>query len=111
VHPPAKTVASVLLGLFVGLATSACGNTCDRMCDAQADLLERCFSDWETSWQEQSYSGRDEFLDRCHAVWGDAVEDLDRDDPARTELLSECEGQLEVARSDGDCESLLSIEP
>ncbi len=98
----------VLLGSF---ALAGCGNVCDRMCDAQADMIERCLPTWDTSWSELSYSDRTDFEDRCHAVWGDAAEELDADDPERAEIERRCERDLQTALSDIDCESLLSLDP
>lgn len=93
--------------LVLGLA--GCGNVCDRMCDAQADMLERCIPDWETSWEELSYDSRDHFVERCYSVHGEGLDQLDQDDPAREETELCCERNLQVARSDVDCESLVSL--
>lgn len=98
------------LALLLLFASHGCGNTCDRMCDAQADMLERCFPEWEMSWLDLSYDDREHFEERCHAVQGGALDELDRDDPARDEINLCCDRNLEVARSDADCESLLSLD-
>ena len=98
---------AVLLALCLG----GCANTCDRMCDSQAELMERCFDTWDTSWAGESYSGRDEFVERCYAVWGDELDAIDSDTTAYSDFNDRCERQLQVAISDVDCESPLLIEP
>lgn len=101
-----------LLLTFLSLATlTACQNVCDRMCDSQADLMERCFSDWESSWQEESYADREEFTDRCYAVWGDELDSLDEDSTEHQAFSDRCQRELQRAQSDIDCESLLLVEP
>jgi len=98
-----------LAALLVLLA--GCGNVCDRMCETQAEVIEGCLATWELTWPELSYDNQDHYLDRCHAVWGDALEALEDDDPERDVLTARCQRELETARSDSDCESLLSIDP
>ena len=100
-----------LLTLLLVAALGGCANTCDRMCDSQAELMERCFSRWDTSWQGESYSDRDEFLNRCYALWGDELDSLDADSQDYGDFVDRCERQLEVAISDVDCESPQLIEP
>ncbi len=95
----------------VAVAASGCGNVCDRMCDAQADMIEGCLPTWETTWNDLSYDSRDHFLDRCYAVWGDSLGELDKDDPERDAIQARCQRDLETARSDADCQSLLSVDP
>lgn len=108
----AMNVANTFVVLVLTLLCMAgCGNVCDRMCDAQADLMEGCFDTWESSWQEQSFSGREAYLARCYSVWGDAFEDLDKESTDRQQFQVQCETQLEVALADSDCESLLLIDP
>ena len=81
------------------------------MCDAEAELIERCFVSWDTSWVELTYDDRDEFLGRCYAVWGDELDSLDEDSVEYSDFTDRCERQLQVAISDVDCESPLLIEP
>ncbi len=100
-----------LLLLIAIVALPACTNQCDRMCDAEADLMERCFDSWGSSWAAESYSGRDEFTERCYAVWGDELDALESDEAGYDDFLDRCERQLQVAIGDVDCESLLLIEP
>lgn len=97
-----------LLALF---AAAGCSNVCDQMCDAEADMIERCLPTWDTTWTELSYSDRADFEARCYGVWGGAIEELDKDDPDRVDTERRCERDLEIALSDTDCESLLSIDP
>ncbi len=104
------TALRPLLAAAALLALAGCGNVCDRMCDAQADMLERCFPEWEMAWQDLSYDDRDHFLDRCHSVQGEGLEQLERDDPYREETEQCCDRNLQIARSDIDCESLLSLD-
>ena len=96
----------VLPALLVG-----CGNVCDQMCEAQADMIARCLDNWETSWEELSYEGRQDFLSRCDVVWGDALDELDEDDPSRVDVETRCSRDLQTAQSDIDCQSLVSIDP
>lgn len=100
-----------LVALLLSVAASGCANTCDRMCDAQAELMERCFASWDTSWQGESYSDKDEFLGRCYALWGDELDSLESDSAEYADFDNRCERQLQVAISDVDCESPLLIEP
>ena len=94
--------------LLLPVLLLGCGNVCDRMCDARADLADRCMETWELSWEALSYpGGRGEYLERCEAVTGDALDDLDSDDPARDELIDECTADLDAAAADTDCETLL----
>jgi hypothetical protein len=93
------------------LLLTSCANVCDRMCDAEADLQERCFDTWGSSWTGEGYADRTDFLDRCYAVWGGALEDLSNDDPDRQILEDRCQRQLGEARADLECDALLSIEP
>ncbi len=104
------TLLRSLLAASVLVALAGCGNVCDRMCDAQADMLERCFPEWEMSWEDLSYDGRDHFIDRCYVVQGEGLDQLDQDDPGRQETERCCERNLQTARSDIDCESLLSLD-
>ena len=108
---PAVMRFRFILLLLCAASLSGCANVCDRMCTAQADMFERCFDSWESSWEQLSYDNRQHFEDRCHSVWGDALEDLDNEDPERTALTERCERDLQTARSDVDCESLVSIDP
>ena len=104
IHPTLPLIVAVAL-------LSACNNTCDRMCDAQAELMERCFPTWDTSWQQESYANQDEFLARCYSVWGEELDSLDADSIEYSDFNDRCERQLQVAISDVDCESPLLIEP
>ena len=98
--------------LLLSLALVAgCGNVCDRMCTAQADVLERCFPTWESSWEDQSYASRQDFTDRCQELWGQTLEQLEENSDERERFADQCQLELETALSDTDCESLLSIDP
>lgn len=97
-----------LLLLLVG---AGCANPCDRMCDAKADLQEACFAQWGSSWAEEGYEDRGEWLGRCYAVWGDSVEDLSRNDPDRSALEDRCARELAQAQADLECDALLLVEP
>jgi hypothetical protein len=99
------TLALVLFGV------SGCTNECDAMCDAQGEMIGGCLAQWGTTWDELSYADQDAFVSRCYAIWGDALQDLDEDDPERAQLLRQCQTDTEVARSDTDCQSLVSINP
>ncbi len=104
--------AALFLALvFAAAVATACGNTCDRMCDAQADLMERCFVTWETSWAEQSYDHRDDFIARCTSVWGDALDATEEGSSERRALELDCEAQLDASLADTDCQTLLLVEP
>ncbi len=101
-----------LISLAVLLfAASGCTNDCDDMCDAQGAMIERCLDTWGTSWGELSYADQDEFVTRCYAIWGDRLADLDDDHPDYEGLVRQCQTDAEIARSDTDCESLVSIDP
>ncbi|MBJ93056.1 MAG: hypothetical protein CMP23_01130 [Rickettsiales bacterium] len=101
-------VSLTLMALSLGLV--GCDESCDRMCDAQADLMEACFPTWESSWQEQSYSSRDAFVERCYVVWGEAAEASDEAE-AQAVIAERCRVQLQIALADEDCESVLQIDP
>lgn len=102
----------VLLGLaLLLLAVPGCGNVCDQMCEAQADMLARCLDSWDTSWEELSYGSEDDFLERCHVVYGDALDDLESGESDAVRLETRCSQDLQTAESDIDCQSLLSIDP
>lgn len=104
----------VLLAAVLIVAASVlggCGEVCDRMCDAQADLMEKCFPTWESSWEEQSYSGREAFVERCYTVWGDAHGALESGSTEANEFEERCRVQFEIALADSDCESVLQIDP
>jgi len=112
--PPGRDTVRAMLKstlLLACLLLASCANVCDRMCDAEADLQERCFGTWDSSWEGQGYADRTEFLDRCYAVWGGALQDLSSDDPDRGTLEDRCQRQLGEARADLECDALLSIEP
>ena len=98
-----------LFALLLVAGLAGCGNVCDRMCDAQADMMERCFTDWEMSWTDLSYDDKDHFVDRCHAVQGEGLDELS-DETAKQDVERCCERNLEAARSDIDCESLLTLD-
>lgn len=99
---------SVAVLLF---AASGCTNDCDTMCDSQAAMIERCLGEWDTSWEELSYAGAQDFTDRCYTIWGDALQDLDEGDAEYEQLVRQCQTDGEIARSDTDCQSLVSIDP
>jgi hypothetical protein len=104
----------MLLAAALIVAASAlggCGEVCDQMCDAQADLMEKCFPTWESSWEEQSYSGREAFVERCYTVWGDAHGALESGSIGAQEFEERCRVQFEIALADSDCESVLQIDP
>ena len=108
--PPRELFLVVAL-MVAGSVLMGCGEVCDRMCDAQADLMEKCFPTWESSWEEQSYSGREAFVERCYTVWGDAHGALESGSTEAQEFEERCRVQFEIALADSDCESVLQIDP
>jgi hypothetical protein len=77
------------------------------MCASVADMYERCFPVWETSWVDESYADRADFLDRCTVVWGDGLTELPRGSDERADLAGECASRMRAAEADVDCETLL----
>jgi len=105
-----RTIHFISLALVL-FAVTGCTNECDDMCDAQGDMIERCLGDWDSSWEELSYADRDGYVNRCYAIWGDALQDLDEGDAEYDSLVRQCQTDGEIARSDTDCQSLVSINP
>ena len=101
----------ISLAALLTLALSGCASVCDQMCDAQADMIDRCLGTWETTWEDLSYAGHDDFTERCYAVYGDAFDGLDEGSTEAIVLEDRCTQDLQAAASDIDCESLVSIDP
>jgi hypothetical protein len=91
--------------------TAGCGNVCDQMCTAQAEMIDGCLTTWETTWPELSYSGTDDFIERCMVVYGEALDGLDSGSTEAVVLEDRCSQDLQTATTDIDCQSLVSIDP
>ncbi len=97
----------LLLLLIVSLFAPGCANECDTACSAQADYFERCLDTWGTTWEENSYDSKQDYLARCRAVYGDQLDAEDEGTDEYLELLAICDGNLARAESDTDCETLI----
>jgi hypothetical protein len=97
----------VLPLLAVLVFASGCGNDCDNACDAQADYFERCIDTWGTTWEDNSYEDRQDFLVRCKAVYGDQLDAEEEGSEAYRELLAICDANAARSQADTDCETLI----
>jgi hypothetical protein len=98
----------LLLPVLLLLAGApACTNECDTACGAQADYFERCLDTWGTTWVEQSYEDKQDYLARCAVVYGDQLDAEEEGTEAYNVLLAICDGNISRAESDTDCETLI----
>jgi hypothetical protein len=98
----------LLLPVLLLLAGApACTNECDAACGAQADYFERCLDTWGTTWVEQSYEDKQDYLARCAVVYGDQLDAEEEGTEAHNVLLAICDGNISRAESDTDCETLI----
>jgi hypothetical protein len=93
--------------LLLLAAAPACTNECDAACGAQADYFERCLDTWGTTWVEQSYEDKQDYLARCAVVYGDQLDAEEEGTEAYNVLLAICDGNISRAESDTDCETLI----
>ena len=97
----------LLLLVAVVALGPGCANECDTACEAQADYFDRCIPVWGTTWVEQSYDDREDYLARCRAVYADQLDEEDEGSDEYRELLAICDGNLSRSESDTDCETLI----
>ena len=98
----------ILLLILASMTLAAgCTNDCDTACDAQGAYFERCLEQWGTTWEEQSYNDKDDYLARCRVVYGDQLDAEEEGSEPYRELLAICDGNLTRAEADTDCETLL----
>ena len=93
--------------LLAALLTPGCANECDSACDAMGEYVERCLDTWATTWEEQSYDDRQDYVARCSVVYADELDDLDEGSEEHSSLLAICDANRALAESDTDCETLL----
>ena len=74
-------------------------------------MIDGCLTTWETTWPELSYSGTDDFIERCMAVYGEALDGVDSGSTEAVVLEDRCSQDLQTATTDIDCQSLVSIDP
>lgn len=98
---------SLLFLVLPLVCLSGCANVCDRMCTAQANLFEECLPGWGTTWEEEGFTDKEAFTDRCLSVWGDGYDSTEQNSSAREDLGQECTSQLQAAEADNDCQTLL----
>ena len=96
-----------LLVLAILLLSPACANECDLACEAQADYFERCQESWGTTWQDNSYDDRADYLARCKVVYADQLDAEEEGSDAYLGLVAICDGNAARSQSDIDCESLI----